>query len=227
MSRIDDFDPSRDTIWFGSTQINLSALPPNARIVEFWGQQFLLIGTNVVIALEAARLGAETPFTAAHGTEEPHFRSSVLFAAGASAIFDQPSVAYVDPVNFVPWNYYSAIAPALNRIINQTGTVTGNGGQDHFIFGAGDLVDWDLLTGTTAQKYDSTDLITDFTLGQDKIKLTGLASGMSGLTISQYTIGTNVYCSITINATSERLLVDVADTVTLAQFSNASNFIFI
>ena len=54
-------------------------------------------------------------------------------------------------------------------------TLTGNGGVDTFVFGAGD----------TSAVYAQRDIITDFTLGTDKIDLSGidantLVAGMDG-----------------------------------------------
>ncbi|WP_430463354.1 calcium-binding protein [Tabrizicola sp.] len=116
-TRIDDFDASRDSIWVNGQQLNLNALPANMRIVNYVGQQFLLIGSNVVIALEGARLSDEFSGFGVSQGEEAHFWSMTSAATGfPTAIFNQPTVAFIDQVNFVPYATYSAFDAGLNRI---------------------------------------------------------------------------------------------------------------
>lgn len=362
MSRIDDFDASRDTIWVNGSQINLSALTGGNRIVEYWGQQFLLIGDKIVIGLEGARLFDENTNLPHHGAEEAHFWARDEFPQD---IFTQPTVAFIDQVNYVPWSSYSAVYSSLNQVTgsgvvagtsasdyirtwdadltndsiiaglgndiidsgqgrdtvhgndgndkiaggidrdmlygdngndqiwgggqndslyggagndNESGgtgndsiygadgldtlngnngndriwgeagndamiggggndtmrggagrdLATGNSGSDVFLFQTGDMTDWDNLTGTEAQKNLQFDRITDFVIGQDKINFTGVtgATNMSDFTIWRITEGTNVLFFVGIEATHERILVDVADSVTWSQFAVSSNFIF-
>lgn len=130
-SRIDDFDASRDSIWVDGQQINLNALPANMRVVNYVGQQFLLIGNSVVIALEGARLADEFSAFGTSGAEEAHFWS--MTSNGGSfptAIFSQPTVAFVDQVNFVPYSTYAAVDAGLNRI-SSSGAITGTAAGDY------------------------------------------------------------------------------------------------
>lgn len=107
-------------------------------------------------------------------------------------------------------------------------SATGSSGSDVFEFRTGDMTDWDLTTGTTAQRMEQMDVITDFVIGQDKLHFKGMAGvdSVSDFTISKYTVGTNVYFKMNLIGTNERILVDVADNVTWSQISAASNFIF-
>jgi Ca2+-binding RTX toxin-like protein len=399
MSRIDDFDASRDSIWINGVQItNWSALPSGARVVEFWGQQFLLIGSTIVIGLEGARLEDENPNGHGHDGEESHFWHATDFP---SQIFSQPTVTFVDQVNYVPYAIYSAVDGSLVRITGSgtvTGTasneyirtwassvtndmisaaggndvvdsgqgrdtvyggegndliaggidrdslfgdngndqvwgggqndmvyggggndnlrggtsndsvyggtgddtlngdngidrlfgddgrdnmtagsgndlayggagndtiwandgndlvwgdagndnltggtgadtlrgganrdqVTGSSGNDVFVFQSGDMISWNNLTTAERENALSYDRITDFVIGQDKINFSGVAGAtqISDFTVWKYTEGTNVFFYMDILATHERVLVDVADTVTWSQFTAASNFIF-
>ncbi len=398
MSRIDDYDASRDSIWVNGAQLNLAALPAGMRIVEFWGQQFLLIGSNTVIGLEGARLADENPHGHAHGAEESHFWAKPDFPM---EIFSQATVAFVDQVNYVPWSLYSTLHAGMTPITGAgtiTGTasneyirtwssdvtsdsisaglgndvidagqgrdtvyggegndliaggidrdslfgdngndqiwgggqndmvyggggndnlrggtandsvyggigddtlngdngedrlfgddgrdnmtagsgndsayggigndtiwandgndlvwgdagndaltggtgndslrgganrdqLTGSAGNDVFVFQAGDMIDWNNLTGTEAEKALQFDRITDFVIGQDKINFSGVAGAtqVSDFTVWKYTEGTNVFFYMDVLATHERILVDVADTVTWSQFTAGSNFIF-
>ena len=106
--------------------------------------------------------------------------------------------------------------------------LTGSAGNDVFVFQAGDMIDWNNLTGTEAEKALQFDRITDFVIGQDKINFSGVAGAtqVSDFTVWKYTEGTNVFFYMDVLATHERILVDVADTVTWSQFTAGSNFIF-
>lgn len=106
--------------------------------------------------------------------------------------------------------------------------LTGGSGNDVFEFRSGDMIDWNNLTGTEAEKALQFDRITDFVIGQDKINFSGVAGAtqLSDFTIWKFTEGTNVFYYMDIFATHERILVDVADTVTWSQFTASSNFIF-
>lgn len=399
MSRIDDFDASRDSIWINGTKItNWATLPAGARVVEFWGQQFLLIGSNIVIGLEGARLADENPNVHNHDGEESHFWHAPDFP---TQIFAQPTVAFVDQVNYVPYAIYQTVDAALVRITgagvvsgtasneyirtwsssvtsdsitglggndvidsgqgrdtvyggegndliaggidrdslfgdngndqiwgggqndmvyggagndnlrggtandsvygglgddtlngdnghdrlygddgrdnmttgsgndsayggvgndtiwanggndlvwgdggndNLTGgtgndslrgganrdQATGSAGYDVFVFQAGDMISWNSLSVTDRENAQSYDRITDFVIGQDKINFSGVAgvSSISDFTVWKYTEGTNVFFYMDVLSTHERVLVDVADTVTWSQFTVASNFIF-
>ncbi len=130
-SRIDDFDASRDSIWVSGVKLNFAALPSNMRVVNYVGQQFLLIGTKTVIALEGARLSDEFSGFGTSQAEEAHFWSKTATATGfPTAIFNQPTAAFIDQVNFVPFSAYSAVDGALNRI-HAHGTINGTAGNDY------------------------------------------------------------------------------------------------
>lgn len=53
--RIDDFDPSRDSIWVNDQKINFNNLPENIRIVQLHSQPWILIDERILYALEGAR----------------------------------------------------------------------------------------------------------------------------------------------------------------------------
>lgn len=134
-SRIDDFDASRDSIVVDGQVLNLNALPSNMRVVNFVGQQFLLIGNNVVIALEGARLAVEFSGYGTSQAEEAHFWSKAGDPANGvpafpTEIFSQAAVAFVDQVNFVPWASYSTVNASLNRI-NGNGTINSGATNDY------------------------------------------------------------------------------------------------
>ena len=127
MNRIDDFDASRDSIWVDGNELDLAALPSDMRVVEFWGQQFLLIGPKIVIGLEGGRLADENPFYHAHDLEESHFWHAGDFP---SEIFSQPTVGFVDQINYVPWTLYSQVDDSLVRL-EGAGTVSGTSANDY------------------------------------------------------------------------------------------------
>lgn len=112
---------------------------------------------------------------------------------------------------------------------SQKDVVTGGSGADVFEFKTGDLLDWDLLSGTTAQRLDQLDVITDFTIGSDRIEFDNFANVDSRADLKAWktTIDGNVYYTLQVRDTNERVLVDVADNVTWGQFFTDSNFIFV
>lgn len=107
-------------------------------------------------------------------------------------------------------------------------TLTGGSGADIFVFKPGHLIDWDRLPGAPADKVDQFDLIADFVVGEDKISFVGVsgANSMSGLMAWRTVIDGNVYFTVKINATNERILVDVADHITYGDFFVSDNFLF-
>lgn len=134
IGRIDDFDPTRDSIWLDDLKLNLYDLPDNARIVALHGQQWLLLGERVLYALEGAR--HRSPTISADGRnadadEENHFidwpdvwRNGVPSSA---------TVHYVDPVNFVPKRYF-ADPPSIPTVIHASAAdVHGTSSQDSII----------------------------------------------------------------------------------------------
>jgi Ca2+-binding RTX toxin-like protein len=64
-----------------------------------------------------------------------------------------------------------------DRIIGGQGKdiVSGGTGADVFEFKTGDLMDWDVLSGTPDDKFDQLDVITDFTFGSDKMDFSGFS----------------------------------------------------
>ena len=107
-------------------------------------------------------------------------------------------------------------------------TMTGGAGGDTFQFGAGDMVDWDTLTGTHLQRYHQIDVITDFEIGVDKIEFlhgSGV-TGLADLQAWQKDIDGNSYFVLQDQMTHERLLVGVDSTVTWNDFFDATNFTF-
>lgn len=53
--RLDDFDHSRDSLWLNGTKIDLYNLPHNVRIVQEYGQPWILIDNRILYGLEGAR----------------------------------------------------------------------------------------------------------------------------------------------------------------------------
>ena len=107
-------------------------------------------------------------------------------------------------------------------------TATGGSGIDTFEFKSGDLLDWDNLNGSWAEKNDQLDLITDFEIGSDKIEFDGFSNvnSMSDLKAWKTTIDGNVHFTVKVRATNERVLVDVEDSSTWSQFFDSNNFLF-
>jgi Ca2+-binding RTX toxin-like protein len=74
VSRIEDFDPSQDSIWVDDEELDLNALPSDMRIIEYHGQQWLVINENIIIGLEGARMTAPEGVPTMMGSpEEMHF----------------------------------------------------------------------------------------------------------------------------------------------------------
>lgn len=105
---------------------------------------------------------------------------------------------------------------------------TGGGGADVFEFKTGDLLDWDTLSGTVADRNGQIDVITDFAIGVDHIEFDTFAnvSSMNDLKTWETTIDGNVHFTVQVRDTNERVLVDVDDAATWSQFFNADNFLF-
>lgn len=120
-----------------------------------------------------------------------------------------------------------------DTLIGGAGTdrFTGGGGGDRFRFMNGDLIDWDLIAGTPEEKHPQFDWILDFEIGSDKIDLSNLTGAsdvvdLTDLRIYETTISGNDYFTIEIDATNERVLIDVPDTTVWGEVYEASNFIF-
>ena len=65
VGRIEDFNYARDKILVDAEEVDLKDPPSNVRIVQYQGQQWILINHNILYALEGARLedGSTTPGT--------------------------------------------------------------------------------------------------------------------------------------------------------------------
>jgi Ca2+-binding RTX toxin-like protein len=106
--------------------------------------------------------------------------------------------------------------------------LSGGAGADVFDFKNGDMVDWDDLNGTWAQKYRKIDVITDFTAGSDVIDFIDYNHVESIGDISAWAtkLSGNLYFTIKINDTNERILVDVDESMTWSSFYDVENFLF-
>jgi Ca2+-binding RTX toxin-like protein len=152
VGRLDDFDASRDTLYIGQQQIDLTTLPADGmalhgggwvKIVEWHGgysdptqtQQWILIespeGGHIFYTLEGARidLGDGTTHVGhashhQHDVQEPHF----LMADQLPDFEVLQGVAFEDPQNFVPEGVTPTHRDGL--IINDADR-TPNGYFDH------------------------------------------------------------------------------------------------
>ncbi len=136
IGRIDDFDPSRDSIWLDDQELNLQNLPDNVRIVAYNGQKWLLIDERALYALEGAR--HKSPTIAADGRnadadEEDHFIDwPVIWSHGVPA---SATARYVDPVNFVPKRYFSDLDIDAGMIVASSQEVHGTSSHDSIMGG--------------------------------------------------------------------------------------------
>lgn len=105
---------------------------------------------------------------------------------------------------------------------------TGGSGEDTFVFYSGDLINWRDTSGTVQERSLQLDIIHDFVVGEDTIRLSGLngVDDMSDLRSWRTTIDGNEYFTVRVYETNERILVDVEDGTTRPDFFNASNFDF-
>ena len=115
LGRLDDFDPRRDTLWYGTTQLDLGALASGFRVVAYLGQQWLSVMDRALYALEGARQGGD----------EVHF--SPLPPGGIASL---ATIKYADPNNFVPSQLVAKrLAEVVDRPLDMTVVVTGAGNQ--------------------------------------------------------------------------------------------------
>lgn len=118
--RLDDFNPTTDRILIEETEIDLSDLPktitlPNGesvfvRVIEIehpefidenlGPQHFLAIGDNIFYALEGAR--DLTNGVSGSSGEERHF----LLSSALETLREADPVQYMNPKNFVPYEFY-------------------------------------------------------------------------------------------------------------------------
>lgn len=148
--RLDTFDPTRDTIEIEGTPINLGQLPAtvngiNLSVVEFNGQQWLRMKdgnrASALFALEGARRAENTieDVPAANrnvGGEETHF-----YNLSKSFINSLATVAYENPLNFVPVSYYQSRLSTLDEIRVNSANFTATNASELIYdnkFGSGD-----------------------------------------------------------------------------------------
>ncbi|WP_166418966.1 calcium-binding protein [Cochlodiniinecator piscidefendens] len=107
-----------------------------------------------------------------------------------------------------------------------TDHMTGGSGADTFEFKSGDLMDWDNLGGNWTQKNAQLDVIHDFVLGVDSIEFDNYSNvdDRSDLRAFKTTIDGNVYFTVQVRDTNERILVDVDDSTSWGDFFGSSNF---
>lgn len=108
VGRIDDFDPTQDAIWVDNIQVDLHSPPDNVRIVQHLGQQWILIDSRILFALEGARhRSAEIRADGrnADAFEEDHF--IYWPEEWANGVPKTADVQYENPVNFVPAHFLS------------------------------------------------------------------------------------------------------------------------
>lgn len=107
-----------------------------------------------------------------------------------------------------------------------TDEARGGGGSDRFDFRTGDLMDWNNISGNWSQKNAQLDVIDDFTLVQDKVRFTNYANvdSRDDLKAWKTTIDGNVHFTVQVRATDERLLLDVADSVSWSDLFSSANF---
>jgi Ca2+-binding RTX toxin-like protein len=136
IGRIDDFDPSRDTIWVDGQLVDLYDPPENVRVVALNGQQWLLIDERILYSLDGARHRSAT--VAADGKnadelQEDHFIDWPR--QWSKHVPQSATVRYHDPVNAVPEKYFEDVPGDRNRISASSKLVEGTSGAD-FILGA-------------------------------------------------------------------------------------------
>ena len=118
--RVDDFDPSRDSIWIDNQKIDLYNLPENMRIIEYCDQQWLQVDTNLLIGLEGARLDPDS--STGEEIHMPEFPSDIQ---------SLPTVDFVDQGNFVPFGLYSSSQSTLTSIDGNADVVNGTESDDY------------------------------------------------------------------------------------------------
>jgi len=104
----------------------------------------------------------------------------------------------------------------------------GGVGSDTFVFNKGDAESWAQLHGSFEQRNAQLDVILDFELQVDRIHFTAHpdAASMSDLRVWKTVIDNNEFFTVQVRGTGERILVDVADGTSRADFFNTNNFIF-
>lgn len=114
LGRIDDFDPSRDTLVFEGQVLDLHDLPDGIDVVSYNGQQWLRFEDKAIFALEGAREGG----TEQHFTPNPDDMSALEV------------VRYADPQNAVPLHEADGEESGFNRIDVNSTHAMGTSGDD-------------------------------------------------------------------------------------------------
>lgn len=192
--RIDDFDYSQDRILIDGTEIDLMDLPatvilPSGREVvvrvvlhenhEIAGsglgpQQFLVIDNSIFYALEGARdlnnghgIGMVDHEGMGHMNVPPAEERHFMTMQSVSEMQASESVQYVDPKNFVPYEFYEDREDDLNLEFGHSGVVEGTDGDDH-LFGLKGNSDG-IRTGSQIMRGGNGDDIIDGNTGNDTI----------------------------------------------------------
>lgn len=186
VGRLDDFDPTSDSILIEDTEINLADLPasiglPNGDTVDvrviavdhpefsaenLGAQHFLAIGDNIFYALEGAR-DLQNGTSGLTG-EERHF----LDADASETLRSAETVQYENPGNFVPRDFYEHRDDDLNLDRKQTGEElwadTGNDSAAH-MFGAKSNPDAESSAGAQVMHGSTGDDVIDANTGNDTV----------------------------------------------------------
>lgn len=192
--RIDDFDYSQDRILIDGTEIDLMDLPasvplPSGRQVEvrvvlhenpeivgsgLGPQQFLVIDNSIFYALEGARdlnnghgVGMIDHEAMGHMNVPPAEERHFLTMKSVSEMQAAESVQYVDPKNFVPYEFYEDREEDLNFKFGTSGVVEGTDGEDHLFGLKGDSDG--VRTGSQIMRGGDGDDIIDGNTGNDTI----------------------------------------------------------
>lgn len=105
--------------------------------------------------------------------------------------------------------------------------VWGGAGADTFKFDNGHLIKWGDLTGTEEERASMLDRIEDFVVGEDKVDLVDYAGvrSMEDLAMWETDVDGDRYFMLRVSSSDERMLIKVADDVTLEQIYSAENFL--
>lgn len=106
--------------------------------------------------------------------------------------------------------------------------LTGGHGRDVFIFQRNDLVDWDNLTGSCAERLAQIDLVTDFNPEVDTIDLSSVENvdGLSDLRLWRTMVDDDLHFSLMVRDSNERILVNVTEETTWSKIVESDCFIF-
>ena len=114
LGRIDDFDPSRDTLVFEGQELDLGDLPEGIDVVSYNGQQWLRFEDKALFAIEGARDGGWER----HFTELPDDMAALEV------------VDFQDPQNFVPKEFADMDDASFNYIEGNGRHIMGTAADD-------------------------------------------------------------------------------------------------